>query len=213
MQANTQEVKVSHTFNGTAISANTAFQFFVGLGTLLVGWQLWRSGWFSATLFNSLDKTPPSSLSYGGTGSLFGLLIDTVCSLGIGVISLFGLMKRGLGYGNELVSGLIRGPGGPVTAANAIPAPGTPTIDPKALQRILGRFQARLEALEGKGVVPAPATAPEPEPVQEPPQAPMSVDERMLLMMDSMKSMEARIAGLSAAKAPRKTSTPRTRRS
>lgn len=84
-----------------------ALHFWVGVLAIAVGVYFWWNGWFSAFAID-FDLAPPALASsyeardgfssvavdgYGSTGAI-SLVFDTVCLIGWGVLSFFGLMRE-----------------------------------------------------------------------------------------------------------------------
>lgn len=85
-------------------SNNKSFQFFVGLGVIILAWKLWTIGWFSQAVES--DEGLESVLD-----SLVPLLIDTVALVGIVAIAfaklVYGAIEPLLGNLKGYVSGQV----------------------------------------------------------------------------------------------------------
>jgi hypothetical protein len=83
-------------------SNNKSFQFFVGLGVIILAWKLWSIGWFSQAVES--DEGYESVM-----GALVPILIDTVALIGIVAIAfaklIYGAIEPLLGDLKSYVSG------------------------------------------------------------------------------------------------------------
>lgn len=85
-------------------SNNKSFQFFVGLGVIILAWKLWSIGWFSQAVDS--DEGYESVM-----GALVPILIDTVALIGIVAIAfaklIYGAIEPLLGDLKSYVSGQV----------------------------------------------------------------------------------------------------------
>ena len=145
-----------------SIKLNRSFQFFVGLGVMLLAYRLWQMGFFSMLVYEAEGAEGFSSVASSALDVLLPLVFDTVCLIGLLALSAIGMGWRAISplinKGYQLVDAKVEEltgfdlPNLPSEhpTEDEIEVEDEPELDVNALENVLTSISDRLAKLEVK---------------------------------------------------------------
>jgi len=204
--------QIDHNYNQpgilSALPYNKVAQFLLGLVVLIVVWQAFRTGWFSAFAFQQIEGTGPPTEGVGTPMGLLPFLIDAVCLIGLGGFAIFAAVR---GLVGPLFAGVpewiqetatkLRGE---QAASDSAIVTGIKTTTGRylSLKEINTHLLERIKRLEAKtaDIQPPPDPAPPKSTEQVMLEKMESMQAAEQVMLEKMESMQAKIGAMEVSK-------------